>query len=107
MGEAADAVAVTHTSAAVEAVGHLKEHDLGRAGMLLGDAPAEDYTSWPQLPYGATYAIEVVDCPEALRPALRRLLRKVAVVEDVPAARLPDPAAVPAPPRPGQATYST
>jgi chromosome segregation protein len=87
LGEVADAVAVTHTAAAVEAVGHLKEHDLGRAGMLLGDAPAEDFASWPQLPYGATYAVEVVECPETLRPALRRLLRKVAVVDDVPAAQ--------------------
>ena len=32
---------------ALDAVGHLKEHDLGRAGMLLGDAPADDYASWP------------------------------------------------------------
>lgn len=87
LGEAADAVAVTHTQAALDAVGHLKEHDLGRAGMLLGDAPADDFASWPQLPAGATYAVEVVDCPETLRPALRRLLRKVAVVEDVAAAR--------------------
>jgi len=87
LGEAADAVAVTHTQAALNAVGHLKEHDLGRAGMLLGDAPADDFSTWPQLPYGATYAVEVVECPETLRPALRRLLRKVAVVDDVPAAR--------------------
>ncbi|HEY3559035.1 MAG TPA: chromosome segregation protein SMC, partial [Kribbella sp.] len=87
LGEAADAVAVTHTEAALNAVGHLKEHDLGRAGMLLGDAPADDFGSWPVLPYGASYAVDVVDCPETLRPALRRLLRKVAVVDDVPAAR--------------------
>ncbi|TWD72418.1 condensin subunit Smc [Kribbella amoyensis] len=87
LGEAADAVAVTHTAAAVEAVGHLKEHDLGRAGMLLGDAPADDYPSWPQLPFGAKYAVDVVDCPDKLRAALRRLLRKVAVVDDVPAAQ--------------------
>ncbi|WP_350281679.1 chromosome segregation protein SMC [Kribbella sp. HUAS MG21] len=87
LGEAADAVAVTHTDAALHAVGHLKEHDLGRAGMLLGDAPADDYAMWPALPYGASYAVDVVDCPETLRPALRRLLRKVAVVDDVAAAR--------------------
>ena len=87
LGEAADAVAVTHTDAALQAVGHLKQHDLGRAGMLLGDAPADDYALWPPLPYGASYAVDVVDCPESLRPALRRLLRKVAVVDDVPAAR--------------------
>ncbi|MGW1339770.1 chromosome segregation protein SMC [Kribbella sp. NPDC002412] len=87
LGEAADAVAVTHADAALQAVGHLKQHDLGRAGMLLGDAPADDYTTWPQLPYGASYAVDVVDCPDSLRPALRRLLRKVAVVDDVPAAQ--------------------
>ncbi|TCC02868.1 chromosome segregation protein SMC [Kribbella soli] len=87
LGEAADAVAVTHTDAALHAVGHLKEHDLGRAGMLLGDAPADDYAMWPVLPYGASYAVDVVECPETLRPALRRLLRKVAVVDDVDAAR--------------------
>ncbi|MEU4289199.1 chromosome segregation protein SMC [Kribbella sp. NPDC026596] len=87
LGEAADAVAVTHTEAALQAVGHLKQHDLGRAGLLLGDAPADDYTLWPPLPYGSSYAVDVVECPESLRPALRRLLRKVAVVDDVPAAR--------------------
>nr|WP_166678447.1 chromosome segregation protein SMC [Kribbella kalugense] len=87
LGEAADAVAITHTDAALQAVGHLKQHDLGRAGMLLGDAPADDHDTWPALPYGASYAVDVVDCPETLRSALRRLLRKVAVVEDVDAAR--------------------
>ncbi|MFG1816601.1 chromosome segregation protein SMC [Kribbella sp. NPDC049174] len=87
LGEAADAVAVTHADAALHAVGHLKEHDLGRAGLLLGDAPADDYASWPPLPYGASYAVDVVECPQNLRPALRRLLRKVAVVDDVPAAQ--------------------
>ncbi|MDX6295291.1 MAG: chromosome segregation protein [Kribbellaceae bacterium] len=88
LGEAADAVAVTHTAAAVDAVGHLKEHDLGRAGMLLGDAPADDSPSWPPLPGGATYAVDAVECPDSLRSALRRILRKVAVVEDVAAARV-------------------
>nr|WP_199238483.1 chromosome segregation protein SMC [Kribbella steppae] len=87
LGEAADAVAVTHADAALHAVGHLKEHDLGRAGMLLGDAPSDDYALWPPLPYGASYAVDVVDCPDTLRPALRRLLRKVAVVDDVAAAK--------------------
>ncbi len=87
LGEAADAVAVRHADAAVRAVGHLKEHDLGRAGLLLGDAPADDEPSWPVLPGWAVYAVDAVECPETLRPALHRLLRKVAVVADVPAAR--------------------
>ena len=50
-------------------------------------------------PAGATYAVDVVECPAALRPALRRLLFKVAVVDDLDAARalvadLPDVTAV-------------
>src|SRR5213076_848273 len=42
---------------------------------------------WPGLPAGAAYAADVVDCPADLRPALRRLLFKTAVVEDLEAAR--------------------
>ena len=38
---------------------------------------------WPGLPGHATYAVDVVECPDALRPALARLLFKVAVVDDL------------------------
>jgi chromosome segregation protein len=86
LGSAADAVAVTDVHAAVEAIAHLKGDDLGRAGMLLGGGPAED-ASWPVLPAHATYAVDVVECPDALRPALARLLFKVAVVDDLGVAR--------------------
>jgi len=98
LGGAADAVAVEHADAALGAIAHLKADDLGRAGILLGGAPVEE-TGWPVLPAGAVYAVDVVDAPDAIRPALRRLLFKVAVVEDLPAARslvtdLPDLTAV-------------
>jgi chromosome segregation protein len=98
LGSAADAVAVADADAAVRAIGHLKGADLGRAGMLLGGGPAEP-RDWPGLPAGATYAADVVECPETIRPALTRLLFKVAVVEDLDAARalvaaLPDLTAV-------------
>jgi chromosome segregation protein len=86
LGSAADAVAVADVHAAVEAIAHLKGDDLGRAGMLLGGGPAED-ASWPVLPAHATYAVDVVECPDALRPALARLLFKVAVVDDLGVAR--------------------
>jgi chromosome segregation protein len=86
LGSAADAVAVTDVHAAVEAIAHLKGDDLGRAGMLLGGGPSED-ASWPVLPGHATYAVDVVECPDALRPALARLLFKVAVVDDLGVAR--------------------
>ncbi|KRF17843.1 chromosome segregation protein SMC [Nocardioides sp. Soil797] len=98
LGSAADAVAVTGPDAAVSAISHLKGDDLGRAGMLLGGGPAAD-GDWPGLPADTTYAVDVVECPDDLRPALSRLLFKVAVVDDLDAARslvseLPDVTAV-------------
>ncbi|HEU4811563.1 MAG TPA: chromosome segregation protein SMC [Nocardioides sp.] len=86
LGSAADAVAVTDADAAVEAIGHLKGDDLGRAGLLLGGGPLDD-SDWPGLPGHAAYAVDVVECPDALRPALARLLFKMAVVDDLDAAR--------------------
>ena len=99
LGAAADAVAVTDADSAVAAIDHLKADDLGRAGLLLGGGDAEKASDWPVLPPGTTYAAEVVDCPAQVRPALNRLLRKVAVVDDLTAARslvasLPDVVAV-------------
>ncbi len=98
LGSAADAVAVTDVDAAVRAIGYLKGADLGRAGLLLGGGPVE-HRSWPGLPATATYALDVIECPDSLRPALARLLFKVAVVDDLDAARalageLPDVVAV-------------
>ena len=40
LGSAADAVAVTDPDAAIAAIDHLKTHDLGRAGLVLGGGPA-------------------------------------------------------------------
>jgi chromosome segregation protein len=98
LGSAADAVAVRDADAAVAALGLLKTDDLGRAGLLLGGGPATD-RDWPGLPPQATYAVDVVDAPDDLRGALSRLLFKVAVVDDLSAARalvaeLPDLTAV-------------
>ncbi len=98
LGSAADAVAVADVGAAVGAIQHLKSADLGRAGLVLGDAVLDD-SSWPGLPSSAVYAVDVVDSPPALRPALCRLLHKTAVVTDLDAARalvseLPDVVAV-------------
>ncbi|WP_435771183.1 chromosome segregation protein SMC [Nocardioides sp. SYSU DS0651] len=99
LGAAADAVAVTDADAAVAAIDHLKSDDLGRAGLLLGGGEPERTSEWPTLTGGASYAVDVVDCPGQVRPALNRLLRKVAVVDDLAAARrlvadLPDVVAV-------------
>jgi chromosome segregation protein len=99
-GAAADAVAVSGLDAAVDAFDHLKAEDLGRAGLLLGGAAeAESVEDWPALPAAAKYAVEVVDVPDQLWPAVHRTLRKVALVESLPGARnliatLPDVVAV-------------
>ena len=99
-GAAADAVAVRDLDAAVDAFGHLKTEDLGRAGLLLGGATEiEQIEDWPALPTGARYAVEVIDVPDQLTPAVNRLLRKAALVESLPAARnliatLPDVVAI-------------
>ena len=100
LGGAAEAVAVVDLDAAVTAFSHLKADDLGRAGLLLGGArAADDRDAWPALPSGATYAVDAVETEPALRPSVVRLLRKVAVVDDLDAARalvssLPDVSAV-------------
>src|SRR4051794_7892045 len=86
LGSAADAVAVEHVDAALGALAHLKADDLGRAGLVLGAAVVDD-RPWPSLPADAVYAVDVVECPATLRAALSRLLFKVAVVDDLAAAR--------------------
>jgi chromosome segregation protein len=86
LGSAADAVAVRDVDSAIGAIAHLKDDDLGRAGILLGGAEVDD-AAWPGLPSGATYAMDVVECPADLRPALARLLHKVVVVDDLATAR--------------------
>ena len=88
LGGAAEAVAVAGVDAAVGALHHLKADDLGRAGLLLAGADgSDDRRGWPALPAGARYALDTVSADADLLPALRRLLRKVAVVDDLPAAR--------------------
>ena len=104
LGAAADAVAVTDVDAALGAVALLKTEDLGRAGLLLagpgtGADATDDRAEWPTLPEGAVYAVDVVETPPDIAPATRRLLRKVALVDDLPGARslvdrLPDLTAV-------------
>jgi len=100
LGAAADAVAVTGVDAAVDAFEHLKADDLGRAGLLLGGPSVTiDPAGWPALPAEVRYARDLLDCTTELRPAVDRLLFKVAVVDDMPAAAalvrsLPDLTAV-------------
>ncbi|WP_445257604.1 chromosome segregation protein SMC [Nocardioides aurantiacus] len=86
LGAAADAVVVRDLDSAVDAIGHLKDDDLGRAGLLVGGGAGGAGSRAP-LPAGATYAAEVVECPDDVRTAVDRLLGDVAVVADLDAAR--------------------
>ena len=96
LGGIADAVAVASPDDAAAALRLLKEDDGGRAGLLVGRVRSTPSTSdgseagrrdWPALPAGAAWAIDLVEAPDALRPALHRTLERVAVVADLRAAR--------------------
>lgn len=79
LGTAADALAVTGTETAAEALRLLRKHDGGRAALLLEGGPTEEPPRTdPSDPL--VYAADLVDAPTNLRPALRRLLRDVVVV---------------------------
>jgi chromosome segregation protein len=84
LGSAADAVVVAGTDVALTAIDRLKTDDLGRAGFLLGGAPEASVVT-ASLSAGVP-AVEVVECPDALRPAVQRLLGGVVVVDDLAAA---------------------
>ncbi|MEU4762735.1 chromosome segregation protein SMC [Actinosynnema sp. NPDC023794] len=88
LGPIADAVAVASGADAVAALELLKEQDTGRAGVLVGGAPVSvDRSGWPSLPPGARWAVDAVQAPEPLRPALHRALDRVVVVDSLATAR--------------------
>ncbi|MGH3572534.1 MAG: AAA family ATPase, partial [Pseudonocardiaceae bacterium] len=88
LGAAADALVVSDVDVAASALSLLRAQDAGRAGLLVGGAPASvDRATWPELPPGARWAVDLVVAPETLSSALHRLLERTAVVEDLDAAR--------------------
>jgi chromosome segregation protein len=87
LGAAADAVVIDRFEHALDALDRLRSDDLGRAGMVLGGGGSIERGSWPALPGGATYAVDVVGCPDQLVPALHRLLDRTAVVDDARSAQ--------------------
>ncbi len=98
LGAAADAIAASDVACAVQAIAHLKQNDLGRAGLVLSAVPVDE-TAWPHLGDAATYAVDVIEAPDTMVAALRRLLFKTAIVDDLTQAqalvsKLPDVVAV-------------
>ncbi|MQA14107.1 MAG: chromosome segregation protein SMC [Pseudonocardiaceae bacterium] len=87
LGAAADALAVSGVDGAAAALRLLRERDAGRAGLLVGGAaPTAEAGGRPALPPGAQWAADLVTAPDALLPALHRLLERTAVVDDLPTA---------------------
>jgi chromosome segregation protein len=80
LGAAADALAADSFSAAASAVTALKQADGGRAAIVLSDWPAEESAPTGALPYGARWALDLVEAPERLRGAMIAMLSGVAVV---------------------------
>ncbi|MEP6598210.1 MAG: chromosome segregation protein SMC [Actinomycetota bacterium] len=88
LGVIADAVAVASTPDATAAIELLKADDGGRSALLIAAGRlATDRSSWPGLPPGARWALDVVRVPDALRDSLAAALDRVAVVADLPAAQ--------------------
>jgi chromosome segregation protein len=74
LGGMADAVLVAGVSAAAAALDHLKGTAGGRAGLLVtGGLPPVPREGWPVLPDGARWALDAVEAPADLGPALARI----------------------------------
>ncbi len=86
LGAAADAVAAENFGAARSAVAALKQSDGGRAAIVLGDWPHDAAPPVGQLPYGAAWAVDLVEAPSRLQGAINAMLSDVAVVQDLSAA---------------------
>ncbi|MCQ6552583.1 chromosome segregation protein SMC [Streptomyces sp. C10-9-1] len=81
LGAAADAVAVESPAAAVEALRLLRKQDGGRAVLLLaGCGPEAGQADGGHQAAGHPRAADLVQGPERLMPAVRRLLRDTVVV---------------------------
>jgi chromosome segregation protein len=91
LGTLADAVALSGVDEAIEAMRSLKIADAGSAALLVASPAAPGMQGSleslrPALPDGATWAPDVVGCPDHLRPALNRVLRDFVLVDDLAAA---------------------
>ncbi len=87
LGSAADAVVVESVGSAVDAIRRLKDDDAGRTGLVVGGAPEQPRQSWPVLPQGTHYAIDLVTAPTQIQATLTALLERVAVVDGLASAR--------------------
>ncbi len=88
LGSAADAVAVSDSDAARDAIDYLKQNDGGRSHIVIGGADGDlDRSMRPTLTGEARYALDVISADSLLMPALERLLGKTVLVSDLSSAR--------------------
>jgi chromosome segregation protein len=87
LGSAADAIAVSSADAAETAVRMLRRDDAGRAALVVVGENSSDRNTWPSLPMGQRYAIDLISCDEELRTSLAGILQRVVVTESLDEAR--------------------
>ncbi len=82
LGWAAEGVAVGDVDDAAAALQRLREDEAGHAGLLVpGSARPSDPSTWPTLPSGARWAVDVIRCDPTVEPAIRALLDRVALTD--------------------------
>jgi chromosome segregation protein len=86
LGGLADAVAVAGVDDAAEALRLLKIEDAGRASLLVAADGPSHRPPPAALPPDTRWAVDVIRCPESVRPALVRALHDVVLVPDLLAA---------------------
>lgn len=89
LGSLADALGVRDMTTAADALTFLKDHDGGRASLVLADGAVTvaDTAARSGLPDGAVWAVDVVRLPDRYRSALTAALADTAVVADVASAQ--------------------
>ncbi|NBO09331.1 MAG: chromosome segregation protein SMC, partial [Actinobacteria bacterium] len=84
LGNAADSIAVSDSDAAANAISHLKNADAGNASFIVGGARASSpRSSWPALPQGAVYAVDVIRSSADISATLEALLERTVLVESL------------------------
>jgi chromosome segregation protein len=87
LGSAADAIAVSSTDAAENAVRMLRRDDAGRAALVVVGQNSSDQSQWPTLSSGQRYAVDLIACDAELHSSLSGILQRVVVTNSLEEAR--------------------
>ena len=83
LDQAGNGLAVGSVDAAARAVERLRTDDSGQATLVVGaTARPEGRDGWPSLPSHAVWALDVVEAPAEVRPAVEQVLERVAIVPE-------------------------